>query len=271
MTKRILVLVFGMAVVWMVSCTSNYTKLTKSTDKELKYKAAKEYFAKRHYMKAYTLLEDVAAYYKGTPESDEVLFLLAESYYRNKDYAMAHSYYKTYTRTFPRENHAEECRFMMGKALYDQTPDYRLDQTNTREAISALEDYEQLYPDGKHLDEANRLIGDMRDRLAHKAYSNAKLYYNLGNYLGNNYVSAVVTAENALKDFPESQYREDLSFLILQSKYQEAKKSIEAKRTQRYIDTVDEYVNFKSQFPNGKHIREAEKIYEDAKGYAKVD
>ena len=111
----------------------------------------------------------------------------------------------------------------------------------------------------------------MRDRLAHKAYSNAKLYYNLGNYLGNNYVSAVVTAENALKDFPESQYREDLSFLILQSKYQEAKKSIEAKRTQRYIDTVDEYVNFKSQFPNGKHIREAEKIYEDAKGYAKVD
>ena len=148
---------------------------------------------------------------------------------------------------------------MMGKALYDQTPDYRLDQTNTREAISALEDYVQLYPDGKHLDEANRLIGDMRDRLAHKAYSNAKLYYNLGNYLGNNYVSAVVTAENALKDFPESQYREDLSFLILQSKYQEAKKSIEAKRTQRYIDTVDEYVNFKSQFPNGKHIREAEK------------
>jgi outer membrane protein assembly factor BamD len=252
-----------MAVVWMVSCTSNYTKLTKSTDKELKYKAAKEYFAKRHYMKAYTLLEDVAAYYKGTPESDEVLFLLAESYYRNNDYAMAHSYYKTYTRTFPRENHAEECRFMMGKALYDQTPDYRLDQTNTREAISALEDYVQLYPDGKHLDEANRLIGDMRDRLAHKAYSNAKLYYNLGNYLGNNYVSAVVTAENALKDFPESQYREDLSFLILQSKYQQMVNSFEDKKKDRARATEDEYYNFVTDYPSSKHRQAADRIKKD--------
>ena len=80
-----------------------------------------------------------------------------------------------------------------------------------------------------------------------------------------------MTAQNALKDYPETKLREDLSFLILKAKYEQAKKSVQSKKTQRYIETVDEYYNFKSEYPNGKYIKEANKIYDNSKEYAKAD
>ena len=50
-----------------------------------------------------------------------------------------------------------------------------------------------------------------RDKLVLKEFMSAKLYYNLGNYMGNNYESCVITAQNALKDYPYTAYREALS------------------------------------------------------------
>ncbi len=49
--------------------------------------------------------------------------------------------------------------------------------------------------------------------------------------MGNNYQSAIITAQNALKEYPYTRYKETLSMLILKSKYQEAVQSIEKKET----------------------------------------
>lgn len=81
----------------------------------------------------------------------------------------------------------------------------------------------------------------MQDKLVMKEYLSAKLYYNLGNYLGNNYESCVITAQNALKDYPYTNMREDLSILILRAKYEMAVFSVEDKREERYREAVDEY------------------------------
>lgn len=48
--------------------------------------------------------------------------------------------------------------------------------------------------------------------------------------MGNNYLSCVITAQNALKDYPYTDYREDLSILILRAKYEMAVNSVEDKR-----------------------------------------
>ena len=47
--------------------------------------------------------------------------------------------------------------------------------------------------------------------------------------MGNNYLSCVITAQNALKDYPYTDYR-DLSILILRAKYEMAVNSVEDKR-----------------------------------------
>ncbi|MBQ5779004.1 MAG: outer membrane protein assembly factor BamD, partial [Paludibacteraceae bacterium] len=105
---------------------------------------------------------------------------------------------------------------------------------------------------------------ELTDKLVKKEYLSSKLYYNLGNYLGNNYLSAIVTAESVLMKYPNTTYKEDLMILILRSKYEQAKHSVEEKRKQRFIETIDEYYHFRSEFPNSKYTKEVEKIFNHA-------
>ena len=86
--------------------------------------------------------------------------------------------------------------------------------------------------------------------------------------MGNNYNAAIITAQNALKDFPVSKYREDFELLILKSKFQEARLSVEEKKGERFRDVVDEYFSFTNNYPDTKNRREADNIYEIAKRHA---
>jgi outer membrane protein assembly factor BamD len=73
-----------------------------------------------------------------------------------------------------------------------------------------------------------------------------------------------VSAQNALKDYPYTTLREDLSILILRARYQMAHKSVESKKLERYRNTIDEYYAFKTEFPDSKYMKEADKYYKEA-------
>lgn len=266
MKRKILYIIF--IAIALTSC-GEFTKIQKSTDPEVKLAAAKNYFQEKQYMKASTLLSDVMDFYRGTGKSQEVLYLMAESYMGQKDYFDASEYYQSYLKAFPRGTYAEESRFKLGYCYYLQSPDARLDQTETHEAINALKEYLQIYPNGTYADKAYKYLDNMKDKLAYKGYLNAKLYFNLGLYMGNNYESAIITAQNTLKEYPDTKYREDLSFLILKSKYQEAVNSVAAKKSNRFSDVVDDYYRYTNEFPNGKNIDDANKMLKQAKRYIK--
>jgi outer membrane protein assembly factor BamD len=57
--------------------------------------------------------------------------------------------------------------------------------------------------------------------------------------------------------------------LILQSKYKEATLSIAEKQPERYSEVVDEYYNYSSEYPNGKYIRDANRMLKEAKQHIK--
>ena len=158
---------------------------------------------------------------------------------------------------------------MKGYCNYLLSPDARLDQTYTHEAIAAFEDFVAAFPNSDKVPEAYGYIEELNEKLAYKAYLNAKLYYNLGIYLGNNYRSAIIVAENALKDYPETKYREDLFFLILSAKYKEAVHSVAERKQERYREVVDEYYNYENEFPDGKNIKTAKKYFKEANNHIK--
>ena len=87
---------------------------------------------------------------------------------------------------------------------------------------------------------------------------------------GNNYLAAIVTAQNILKDYPYTKLREELSILILRAKYDMAKESVIEKKEERMLETVDEYYAFKNEFPESKYMKEVENIYKDASKYIKT-
>ena len=261
MKKNILITL--LAAILLSSC-GEYNKLLKSTDYEYKYEAAKNYFAKGQYNRAATLLNELIAILKGTDKAEESLYMLGMSYYNQKDYQTAAQSFIQYYNVYPRGTFAELARFHAGKALYLDTPEPRLDQSGTYSAIQQLQMFMEYFPQSSKKDEAQDMIFKLQDKLVMKEYLSARMYYNLGNYLGNNYQSCVITAQNALKDYPYTNLREDLSILILRAKYEMAIYSVEDKKMDRYRETVDEYYAFKNEFPESKYMKEAEKIFKDS-------
>ena len=247
----------------LVSC-GEYNKILKSTDYELKYDYAKKAFERKKYMQAATLLEELVAIFKGTDRAEESLYLLARSYYLNKDYITSGEYFQAYYKNYPKGEYTELARFYCGYGFYLGSPEAKLDQTGTYRAIDEMQRFLDYFPNSERAKQAQDIIFELQDKLVYKELLNAQLYYNLGNYMGNNYESCVITAQNALKDYPYTDYREELSILILRARYEMAIYSVEDKKADRYRETVDEYYAFKNEFPESKYLKEAEKIFNES-------
>ena len=260
----------------LTSC-GEYNKVLKSTDYEYKYEAAKSYFGKGQNTKAAAILEELITILKGTDKAEESLYMLGMTYYNQGDFITASHYFSTYYNTYPRGTYTEQARFYSGKALFLDTPEPRLDQSSTYKAIQELQMFMEYFPASNRHQEAQQMIFDLQDKLVMKDYMAARLYYDLGSYTGNssysttgnNYLACIVTAQNALKDYPYTKLREDISILLLRAKYDMAKESVEEKKEERMRDAIDEYYAFKNDFPESKYTKEVENIYKDAKKYVK--
>ncbi|MCI1647252.1 MAG: outer membrane protein assembly factor BamD [Bacteroides sp.] len=261
MKKNILITL--LAVVVLSSC-GEYNNLLKSTDYEYKYEAAKNYFAKGQYNRSATLLNELITIFKGMTNAEESLYMLGMCYYNQKDYQTASQTFIQYCNVYPQGTYAELARFHAGKALYLDTPEPRLDQSATYSAIQQLQMFLEYFPQSAKKGEAQTMIFALQDKLVMKEYLAARLYYNLGNYMGNNYLSCVITAQNALRDYPYTSLREDLSIMILRAKYEMAVYSVEDRKTERYREAVDEYYAFKNEFPDSKYMKDADRIFDES-------
>lgn len=248
-------------------------RLQNTNDYGFKYEAAKQFYAEGKYNKASVNLQEVLAMLKGTDKGEESLFLLAMSAYKSGDYDVATAYYKKYYNTYPRGIYAEKAHFLSAMALYESIPEIRLDQTATYEAVGELQNYLEHYPRGVYKERSQTLIFELQDRLVEKEYLSAKLYYDLGTYFlncaegGSNYEACVVTAENAVRDYPYTKYREDFAILILRAKFELARQSVEARKEERYHNAIDEYYGFTNEYPDSRYAEEAKRLFESAKEY----
>ena len=247
----------------LVSC-GEYNKVLKSSDYNLKYEYAKKAFEEKRYTQAYTLLEDVVTVFKGTDKAEESLYLLGLSYYENKDYLTSGAYFKSYYQHYPRGEYAELARYYAGYGYYLESPDPQLDQSITIKAIEELQAFLDYFPKSDKVPIAQSAIFELQDKLVQKELENAQLYYNLGNYMGNNYESAVITAKNAIKEYPYSKYKEQLEMLVLKARYREASESVDENKEERFRTVIDEYYAFINDYPDSKYRKEADGIFKVA-------
>ena len=258
------VVFFLMMLTVLLSSCGEYNKILKSTDYELKYSYAKKYFNAKQYERSATLLDELVTIFKGTAYAEESLYLLAQSYYGQKDYQTASQYFETYYSTYPKGEYTELSRFYSGYGLYLDSPDPRLDQPQTYKAIEQLQLYLEYYPQSERASQAQDILFELQEKLAFKELMAARLYFNLGTYMGNNLLSSVITSQNALKNYPYTKYREEFMFLIIRAKYELAIVSVEEKLQARYRDVVDEYYTYLNEYPEGKYLKQVQKYFDYA-------
>jgi outer membrane protein assembly factor BamD len=238
-----------------VGC-GEYEQILKSRDYPVKFEKAIAYYNDEEFVKSATLLDQVANIYRGTTKADTVKYYQAMSYYGQRDYILAGHYFNELATTYSSSEYVEEAEFMTAYCYYKMSPRPSLDQEATYKAITALQMYIAKYPASERVAEARELIAELSDKLVEKSYNSARLYYDLGYYK-----SAIIALRNSLEQYPETQYREELLYLILRSSFLLADNSIESKKKERLQSTVDEYLSFKSEFPDSKYDKEAERMF----------
>eukprot|EP00657_Telonema_sp_P-1_P012610 TRINITY_DN9278_c0_g1_i1.p1 TRINITY_DN9278_c0_g1~~TRINITY_DN9278_c0_g1_i1.p1 ORF type:complete len:107 (+),score=22.93 TRINITY_DN9278_c0_g1_i1:92-412(+) len=78
-------------------------------------------------------------------------------------------------------------------------------------------------------------------------------------------VSTQSTGRNTLAEFPDTKFREEISFMILRSSFLLADNSIEEKKIERFEQTLRECDDFIERHPRSSDVKNAEIIKEDSK------
>lgn len=259
----------------LTGCASEFNQVYKSDNVTYKYEYAKECFMGKKYSRAVSLLQELVTMKKGSTEAEECLYMLAMSEYGLKDYETASEYFKKYYSSYPKGIYAESAKYYVGESLYMNAPEPRLDQSTTMTAIAAYQEFLDVFPDSKLKPQATNRLFELQDLLVEKEYKSAKLYYDLGPYFGNcnfggnNYEACIVTSQNALKDYPYSDKREEFAALIMKSKYELAKSSVAERQLERYQDAEDECYGFINEYPDSKERTLAEKYIQKCKEFEK--
>lgn len=259
--KTLFVICLITTFILQTSCSS-YQKILKSNDFELKKQKTKEYYNAGEYYKSLPLFEELLSVVKGTTDAEKFYYHYAYAHYCNGDYRLASFYFKNFTEYYPNSALTENAAYMVAYCHYKTASPENLDQTDTRKAIEAFQIFANNYPQSTRLAECNEYIDKLRLVLENKAYNSATLYYKLKNYKAAN-----TSFKNLLNDFPDTQRREEIRFLMIKSNYLYAQNSIETKKAERYKATLNAYYDFLEKYPNSKYLLSAENIFEEANTY----
>lgn len=258
---RKIIFLFVLFAFVLTGC-SDYQKLLKSTDNSLKYKKAVEYYNAEQYEKGKTLFEELLPIYRGTSKAETISYYISYCYYGQGDYISAGYFFRNFLKTFPDSPYSEESLYMSAYCYYLESPKPRLDQSPTTNAIDALQLYINRYPNSTRIPKCNEYIDELQDKLVYKSYLSARNYYDREKY-----PSAIIALQNGLKDYPGSSYRESLMFMLFESKFQLASKSIPSKQRERYNNAKEEYYSFVDEYPESKYLKRAENMIEDIESY----
>jgi len=260
--RKQIVLITALLLVGAMSCVNQYETLLRSTDYDLKFRKAIEYFEAKRYSRSQPLLEQLKLVYRGTMRDDTLQFYLGLSNYHLNDFVTAEDNFKQFVDIFPRSPFTKTARYLRLDCLYQNTYRYELDQQPSHTAIAAIEEFLYDYPGSEYEDVCRKMLEDLYNRLDRKAYESAKLYYTIEDYK-----AATHALKETLKNNPESRYREEVLYYIVAANYQYANNSVPEMQRERFLNVIDEYYNFISEYPDSEYRKEIDNMFRKAQNF----
>ena len=249
--------VSALIILTSFSC-SEFRQIQKSVDWKVKYNGAMKYYEEGDYYRAITLFEEVLTLTRGKIEGEKAQFYYAYAHYKDKQYTLSAHYFKSFYTTYSRSDLAPEAEFMYAYSLYMDSPVYSLDQTSTIEAINAFQLLVNRNVESSFTTQAVAIIDELQVKLETKSFYNAKEYHKIGMLK-----SAIVAIDVFKKQYPDSDFNEELQYLKVESSYKLAQKSIPSKQKGRYLEVVDLYEEFIEQYPESINKGLALRIYDN--------
>lgn len=243
----------------LASCASHkHNKLLKSNDNDAKYEAAVKAYEQKDYFHATQLFENLLMFYRGRDKAESVNLYYAKSLLGSGDYYTAGYQFENFVKWFPYSKDAEEALYQAAYCKYLESPKYSLDQTLTKESLKDIQSYIEKYPHSTRLQDANKIMDELRGKLIKKDYEIAFNYYKTGNYQ-----SAQFALRNFLNDYPDATYREEAMYYVVLAGFKYAENSINDKKQERFEVAMNDYQKFEAIYPESKKLNELKKLNEN--------
>ncbi|MDG1333214.1 MAG: outer membrane protein assembly factor BamD [Crocinitomicaceae bacterium] len=252
--KKFTYIFAGLTAIILASSCSDYNRVLKSDDYGDKFDMANYLYdsvaTSSSKVRSIALYEQI---YQRTPKQGEgelAYFRIGKAYYEGGDYYMAGYYLSQFPQRFPFSPKAEESTFLSAMCSVNNSPDWSLDQLETEVAINNLQQFVNRYPNSTLIDSCNNIIDGLRFKLETKAFESVRLYSKTERFM-----AAESSAMTFMEDYPMSEFKEEVHYLLVLNSYYLAKNSIEKKKKARIEQTIERYSTFVAAFPDSKYVR----------------
>jgi len=244
-----LVYIFFVGII--LSSCGEYSKVLNKGKNAERYKLAEELYKKEDYKKAIPLFEKLVGPYAGKPQMERIQFMIADSYYQSGDYTLSSYYFTKFITNYSESTKVEEARYLSARSYYMSAPKYSLDQQDTYKALTAFQEFIDIYPGTELADEANKYYQELTTRLEKKDYEIARQYYHTENY-----VAAIMAFDTFNEEHLGSEFKEDALYFKFKSTYELGLNSTFGKKEERLSNAKMAYQKFQKSFPESKKMKE---------------
>ena len=204
--------IYILFILFFIGCSNGKLDYESS---DLRYEEAMKLFSQEKYLKAKEQFKYMIFNNPGSKNALDSQFYLAECFYLLEEYDQASKEYEKYISMSQDSDLVKKSKFLAAKCYYELSLSYYKDQTDTKYAISKIQNFIEQYSDNKQniilhnkeidlLENSNDMIDELRLRLAKKDLESGKLYIRLRKY------NAALTYFNSiLLEYYDTEYNDD--------------------------------------------------------------
>lgn len=249
------------AVIFLVSVTfascSEYQKVLNKGTIADQYKMATEMYEAGKYNKSITLFEKITPSFRGKPQMERIQYMISDAHYQTKQYSLSAYYFDRFTNNYPKSTKKEDAAFLAAKSYFLDSPIFSLDQKTTYEALSALQNFIDTYPNSDKIPEANKAVKELQYKIEKKAFETAKQYYHIEDY-----IASIKAFDNFISDYLGTSFREEAIYFKFKASYELGMKSILSKKEKRIKEAIKAYEKLKRNYPESNYLKDSDKMLE---------
>ena len=245
------------ALIGLVGCGGGQ-QITSSGPQDAYEKGMAEY-QEGDYERAVRYFRTVFNYGRGSEWAPKAQLQLAMAQRQRSRHLVAANEFQRFTQLYRNHTKVPLAQFEQAKSYYLRSPQYQLDQSDTRQAIELFQLFIDRYPDHNKVADAQEMIDELRAKLARKKYDAAQLYERRDMWR-----AATEAYRRVFDQYPETPWADDALLGALRSYLRYADRSIQNKQAERYQQALDQFAQLRQLFPDSPLLERARPLRDEA-------
>ncbi len=205
---KLILIIICAGIMLLTACRKQVQDKPKGTDREIYLKARK--FVKKDPEKSRLMFKEIIHLYPDSVYARRAKIGIADSYFRENDggsLVLAASEYTEYVGMYPNSPDAIYAKYQVGMCYYNDVKSPGRDQTNTFKAITAFENFLNMFGNTDEAEKARAKIAELREQLSIH-------YYTIGyyNYKFKAFRGAIQRFKQVMDEYPNFKMNDKLFF-----------------------------------------------------------